>query len=364
MRVLIKKLYMLIIKVLNILFKLKSVNQNHIVVMMTFKQDVLPIIEVLNQRGYNITVIGNAEVQNNLEKFKNIVFIPAGNKKIISHIKALSSAKVIIIDTYYLMMGGYHKKKEQTVIQTWHAAGALKDFGLTDHQVDLNNKAVVKQYKRVYDATDYYLVGGEEMAQCFEQSFEARHEQMLKYGLPRLVKYLNMDIKKEQSRLKTQYHIKNKLAVYVPTYRESKIENRTINKEKFEENLPEYTLLSHLHPSIKDRQSSQEIDISTLMVMADIIISDYSSLPIEASLLNKPTVFYNYDEAEYEDARGLNSYYYDIPSDYKFTDENSLINALKDNNIPLQSLFDSWHIYNTKESLNKLVNFIDKLVKS
>ena len=53
----------------------------------------------------------------------------------ISHIKALSSAKVIIIDTYYLMMGGYHKKKGQAVIQTWHA-GALKDFGLTDHQVD------------------------------------------------------------------------------------------------------------------------------------------------------------------------------------------------------------------------------------
>ena len=28
--------------------------------------------------------------------------------------------------------------------------GALKDFGLTDHQVDLNNKAMVEQYKRVY----------------------------------------------------------------------------------------------------------------------------------------------------------------------------------------------------------------------
>ena len=60
------------------------------------------------------------------KNLKNITFIPAGNKNVISHIKALSSAKVIIIDTYYLMMGGYHKKKGQAVIQTWHAAERSK----------------------------------------------------------------------------------------------------------------------------------------------------------------------------------------------------------------------------------------------
>ena len=39
-------------------------------------------------------------------------------------------------------MGGYTKKKAQTIIQTWHASGALKNFGLT-HQVDLNNVTMV-----------------------------------------------------------------------------------------------------------------------------------------------------------------------------------------------------------------------------
>ncbi|MEJ7167081.1 teichoic acid glycerol-phosphate primase TarB [Staphylococcus capitis] len=364
MRILIKKIYMLMIMVLNIIFKTKKINRDHVVVMMTFKQDVFPIIEALSHQGYNITVVGKVEDQAQLKNLKNIMFIPAGNKKVISHIKALSSAKVIIIDTYYLIMGGYNKKKGQTVIQTWHAAGALKDFGLTDHQVDVNNQAMVEQYKRVYDATDYYLVGGEEMAQCFKESFEARPEQMLKFGLPRLVKYLNMDIEEAQRSLKAQYQIKDKLAIYVPTYRESKIANRTLNKEKFEQSLPHYTLLSHLHPSIRDRQSSQDIDITSLMIMADVIISDYSSLPIEASLLNKPTIFYNYDEKEYENARGLNSFYYAIPNAYKFIDENSLIQALKENDVPLQSLFNTWHRYNTKESLNELVNFINKLVKS
>ncbi|MCB7376950.1 CDP-glycerol glycerophosphotransferase family protein, partial [Bariatricus massiliensis] len=68
------------------------------------------------------------------------------NKNVIAQLKALATAKVIFVDNYYLLMGGYRKKKGQTVIQTWHAAGALKYFGLKDHAVDLSNKKMVDQY--------------------------------------------------------------------------------------------------------------------------------------------------------------------------------------------------------------------------
>ena len=98
---------------------------------MTFPEDVMPIINELDNKGYKITVIAKFEEQYRLEHLNNITFIPAGNKYIVKHIKALSSSKVILIDTYYLMLGGYTKKKAQTIIQTWHASGALKNFGLT-----------------------------------------------------------------------------------------------------------------------------------------------------------------------------------------------------------------------------------------
>ncbi|NYO26448.1 CDP-glycerol glycerophosphotransferase family protein, partial [Salmonella enterica] len=74
---------------------------------------------------------------------------------------------------------------------------------------------------------------------------------------------------------------------------------------RFEKALPEYTLLSHLHPSIKNDEE-YDLDSTSLVIMADLIISDYSSIPIEASLINKPTLFYVYDEKEYEKVRGLN----------------------------------------------------------
>lgn len=214
-RVVIKNIYMILITIVNLIFRFKRLKSNHIAILMTFPEDVMPIIERLNQKGYEITVIAKEKEWTKLEQFKNVSFVPAGNKHIVKHMKTISTAKVIVIDTYYLMLGGYHKKKGQTVIQTWHASGALKNFGLTDHQVDLNNKKMVQQYKRVYKATDYYLVGGEEMSRCFENAFNAKNTQMLKFGLPRLTKYFKLDLKTEQKKLKKYYNIPNKYALSI-----------------------------------------------------------------------------------------------------------------------------------------------------
>ena len=109
---------------------------------------------------------------------------------------------------------------------------------------------MVQQYKSVYKATDYYLVGGEEMSKCFESAFDAKRTQMLKLGLPRLTKYFKLDLKTEQ-KSKKYYNIPNKLALYVPTYRENQMDNRQIDKVYFEKQLPNYTsLINFIHQSL------------------------------------------------------------------------------------------------------------------
>ena len=88
-------------------------------------------------------------------------------------------------------------------------------------------------------------------------------------------------------------------------------------------------LINQLHPSIPN--SEHIAPTSELIMMADIIISDYSSLPIEASLLNKPTLFYVFDEEEYEEVRGLNQFYRDIPTFYKVKHIDELVTKIKYN---------------------------------
>lgn len=344
------------------IYRKKKVKSDHIVVMMTFAEDVLPIIEALNRKGYKLTVIGTEQNRKYIEHIEHIVYLPAGNKQVFKHIKALSSAKVIVIDTYYLIMGGFKKKKQQTVLQTWHATGALKNFGFTDRQVNLSNNKIVQQYKKVYDATDKYIIGGEPMANCFKESFGANEKQFLRTGLPRLVPYTRLNVEQRQQELKQQYGINGKVAVYVPTYREHKQANRQIDKQKFETELPEYTLLSKLHPSIATEQQTT-INLQSLMILADVIISDYSSLAIEASILKKPTIFYVYDEADYNLARGLNAFYKKIPETYKAYSEDELMHKLQENNFAPATLFEAWHEYNTKNSLTNIINEIEKMVE-
>lgn len=363
MRQIIKRVYLLIISILNRVFKKRKLDTNHIVIFMTFKEDVMPIIKRLNAEGYEITVIGKSMDKISVKHLQGVRFIDNSNKHIFAQINALSTAKVIFIDNYYLLMGGFHKKKGQTVIQTWHAAGALKYFGLKDHAVDLTNKKMVDQYMRVYQAADRYLVGGKPMEICFTNAYNAKPYQMLQLGLPRMVQYFSKDLDAQKDALKQQYGIEGKLAVYVPTYREHFQANRMIDKEKFENALPEYTLINKLHPSALKLGESSKIDTQRLFLMADVIITDYSSLAIEASFLNKPVLFYVYDQAEYEVERGLNHFYWEIPEAYKAYNEDDLLHKLQEGPEHYPPLFKEWHSFSTPDTLDKISNYIRELVK-
>lgn len=57
-RSIIKQVYLSVIFVFNKLFK-SNVKRKNVVVFMTFKEDVLPIIEVLKKEQYHITVIAH-----------------------------------------------------------------------------------------------------------------------------------------------------------------------------------------------------------------------------------------------------------------------------------------------------------------
>ncbi|PCF82951.1 teichoic acid glycerol-phosphate primase TarB [Staphylococcus delphini] len=361
MRYYIKTFYICMVACLSRLYSSLRIDRKHIVFLMTFKEDQLPIIYQLSQRGFNITVFAKPKDFHYLENRKHITYYPLKQSSILKQLAALATAKVVFIDTYYLMMAGWRKKEGQTVIQTWHAAGALKKFGLEDHSVDLTQKEHVDQYCAVYQATDKYLVGGQQMADCFEKAFGARYEQLLSFGSPRLTTYRRIDRQAHQQKLKKQLGIQNKVAVYLPTYREGGQMNRTIDKETFETAVPGYTLLSKYHPTVSAAAENIKMCTLDLVILADLIITDYSSLAIEASSVNTPTLFYVYDEADYEIVRGLNKYYYDIPQEYKAYDERTLYERINEGQ--LQPLFQKWHQYNTSESLNQVVNYVEKLVR-
>lgn len=348
LRNIIKQTYLYLLYVLDKLVKY-NMKQDQVVVFMTFKEDVLPIIKALKQENYKITIIAHPRWMKEAESLEVERVINLKNKYLYQQIKAIKSSKTMIIDTYYLLLGGINKNKHQKVIQTWHAAGALKKFGIEDKSIDKNNKRLIKNYLSVYQFTDYYLVSSDIMKDIFIRSLGAKETQMLPFGLPRLDQYKNKKKKHNQDK---------KIALYVPTYRDYTDEIVTINKQSFERACPDYELITKLHPSINSEISDNR-DIQTLVEIVDVIITDYSSLSVEASLLDKPIIFYSYDEEMYNEKRGLNEYYYEMTKMNKAFNEDELFELVNKSEIN-EDIKPMWHKYTEFNATEKLINFIKK----
>ena len=132
--------------------------------------------------------------------------------------------------------------------------------------------------------------------------------------------------------------------MYSPTFRDNDKDKFKLKldidlmKEKLEK--LGYILFLRLHPSIKkDDISVDNIfsydfskyeQVSDLFIVSDILISDYSSIIFEFSIMKKPILFYSYDVEEYIKDRGFYYNYYEfIPNKINYTTEeviNSIIN--------------------------------------
>lgn len=115
-----------------------------------------------------------------------------------------------------------------------------------------------------------------------------------------------------------------KVILYAPTFRGRVAKAKTPNQldiAAFGDALgKDYILLFKLHPFVKKRTAipegyedfafdlTDDMSIEELLFVADICISDYSSLVFEYSLFEKPMIFFAFDLDNYYDWRG---FYYD-----------------------------------------------------
>ena len=85
------------------------------------------------------------------------------------------------------------------------------------------------------------------------------------------------------------------------------------------------------------------VDIQELLLISDILISDYSTTSLDFSLLKKEVYLYIPDLIYYKKDRGLNDIYDDLPFPKSETVE-ELANQIEENKrIDYDSLFKKYH---------------------
>jgi teichoic acid glycerol-phosphate primase len=236
----------------------------------------------------------------------------------------LATSRHIFIDNYFGFLAAVTFKEEVQCTQLWHASGAMKKFGLEDESIRTRTTRAKQRFLQVYSKFDHVVVGSDFMAEIFMKSFNLSKEKILPSGIPRTDFYFNEEVKqKAVAALIHKHPILNgkKVILYAPTYRDHELEhfNLVLEIEKMAQELrSDYILILRLHPAIENKAdystrypdfvldlSSSQYEINDLLVVADYLITDYSSIPYEFSLLHKPMIFFTYDLEEYRHERGL-----------------------------------------------------------
>ncbi|MBO5197446.1 MAG: CDP-glycerol glycerophosphotransferase family protein [Lachnospiraceae bacterium] len=243
----------------------------------------------------------------------------------------MAAAGIWISDT---RLPNYMKKRKETVyIQTWHGT-PLKKLALDMEEIHMEKENSLQAYKEEFrknTATwDYLLAQSPFAAQTFRKAFDFKGT-MLMCGYPRNDRLFAWNNEERIRELKEKHGIPQgkKVMLYAPTWRDDAFYGNGQYKFETELNFDamqeafggEWVLLVKYHYLVEDKLDfgpwkgfvypfRKECDIAELYLTADILITDYSSVMFDYSILRRPMFFYTYDLDYY---RGiLRGFYFDF----------------------------------------------------
>lgn len=289
-----------------------------------------------------------------LTENKNTIVIANSGKE---YYRALARAKYWIFN--YKISDYIFPKKDQIFVQCWHGT-PLKRLGCDLEHFDnaLNTlEGMKKRYKKEAEKFSYFLSPSEFATEKFISIWNlkeiGKEKCILELGYPRndfLYNYTKDDINQIKENLEIKDSNK-KILLYAPTYRDNQhttgigyTYKTEVDFDKLKEELSdEYIILFRAHWLVANQfdfdkykgfiyNVSDYDDINELYVLADVLITDYSSVFFDYANLKRPIIFYMYDLEEYRD--NIRGFYLDLkelPGNIVKT-EKELITTIKETN--------------------------------
>lgn len=231
----------------------------------------------------------------------------------------LGTARVAIVDGYSIAVSVLNHRSELTVIQMWHALGAIKKFGFQSVGRPDGRSEELSRIMHMHRNYDYVLCGGEGSVAVFAEAFGIDESSVLPIGLPRIDHLLELAGGELQPSKRTRDFLKANPVVldpskprilYAPTNRQGNLSSVNamvdhFNDEKYTLIIKPHTLHKHTlrHGSAVDATG---VNVMDLLMYADVLVTDYSAVALEAYCVDKPVYFFVPDLEEYEARRGLN----------------------------------------------------------
>lgn len=254
--------------------------------------------------------------------FENIVIKKNSFCYWIKLIFKIAKADYIFVEDYVPVFSFLKLNKNTCLVQTWHAGFGFKSVGYGRFGL----KGSPNPYQSCHRKYTYALVGNEHLREVYTEVFGIPQDVLLATGMPKLDTFL--DKKKMLSNETAFYskypHLREKrIMIFAPTYRGNNQKEAFYDFDRIDQDaLYEYcknnnmAVIFKFHYFISNsfiiKESYRDLffdmsesDLHTLFYIGDILVTDYSSCFYEYILLEKPIIFYIYDEAFFSASRGV-----------------------------------------------------------
>ncbi len=238
----------------------------------------------------------------------------------------LHTAKYWILN--FRALDHWKPRKEQVYVQCWHGT-PLKRLGydITNSDNAMNSiNEIREKYRNDAERFDYMISPCNFVTEKFTSAWNLdefdKSDAVLEVGYPRndfLKKYSQNDVERIKRDLGIE-DINKKVILYAPTWRDNQhdaakgyVYDNPVDFDYIKEHLDgDHIILFRAHYLVADSFDFDEYegfiydvssydDINELYIIADQLITDYSSVFFDYAILTRPMIFYMYDMEEYRD---------------------------------------------------------------
>lgn len=290
----------------------------------------------------------------------------------------MATAKKVFFNDNFLPLAYMKTKNRHTqFVQLWHGAGAFKRFGLSTEE----DTAVREYVQRANKNITHLFVTSKQIVPYYQEAFAIDENKIYPTGVPVTDFYFRESEKENRVQQFYQEYPElkgKKIALFTPTFRGTNQENDGViemfDGAKVKEVLgEEWIVIIKMHPKFPSDQVPNENgcinmteykDISTLYLVSDMLITDYSSTVVEYVLLKKPVVMFAYDLEKYD--RGFyRDYLETVPGPVARTTEELLqcVKQVREDKQLDQDRYDNFvklqYDYLDAKAINRVLNVLE-----
>ena len=242
----------------------------------------------------------------------------------------IGTSRLFVVDDQFFPLTVVGARPRSAAVQVWHACGAFKKFGLSRQDKRTHMMRRVREPALLNRNYKLFLASSKLTAECYAEAFGQPVEKFVwDLGIPRTdLLFDNEPASLESIKRRLRIPANRRVILYAPTFRGSVAEARSPN------NLDlrtlhrvlgrDHVVLLRPHPHAKFAtplepdlggfviDASGYPEVNELMLVSDVLVTDYSSVIFEFALLERPIALFAPDLPEHEAAHG---FYFDYRSE-------------------------------------------------